>query len=239
MGQGETSANRATALEQQVIRLRAQYAADVATLQQVVNGHAETHEPVTEQLFAQMTNIMKKLASFQPTPITTAPALLPTQVPAVPEVATNPDPVQRWAQERREQNAREQDRQDEGEPQEGEPPRSGNQGGGNEGPPPPSQDKNPDPSDDGSAQGGRGGGGCNPGWRPDRGEPIDPQGAMMAQATGIGIANIGKRRADAPLPFKNDKDRNVKLWLLQCEDYFKRNPNQWRSDQDRIKYALG
>jgi len=44
MGQGETSANRANALEQEVIRLRAQYAADVATLQRVVNGHAETQE---------------------------------------------------------------------------------------------------------------------------------------------------------------------------------------------------
>jgi len=44
MGQGETSANRANTLEQEVIRLRAQYAADVATLQQVVNGHAESQE---------------------------------------------------------------------------------------------------------------------------------------------------------------------------------------------------
>ena len=61
----------------------------------------------------------------------------------------------------------------------------------------------------------------------------------MAQAIGLAIANSDKRQADAPLPFKNRKDQNVKLWLLQCEDYFKRNPNQWRSDQDRIKYALG
>jgi len=47
MGQGETSANRANALEQEVITLRAQYAADVATLQRVVNGHAESQERVT------------------------------------------------------------------------------------------------------------------------------------------------------------------------------------------------
>jgi len=115
-----------------------------------------------------------------------------------------------------------------------------NQGGGNQGPPPPRQYNNPDPSDDGSDQGGGGGGGGgNPGWRPHRGDPIDPQVAMMAQAIGIAIAKSGKRQADAPLPFKNRKDQNVKLWLLQCEDYFKRNPNQWRSDQDRIKYALG
>jgi len=114
MGQGETSANRANALEQEVIRLRAQYATDGTTLQQVVNGHAETQERVTEELFAQMTNIMQKLVSFQPTPTTTAPAPLPTQVSAASQVATNPDRVQRWAQERREQNARKQDRQDKG-----------------------------------------------------------------------------------------------------------------------------
>jgi len=49
MGQGETSANRANALEQEVIKLRAQYAADVATLQRVVNGHTETQERVIEE----------------------------------------------------------------------------------------------------------------------------------------------------------------------------------------------
>jgi len=239
MGQGETSANRANALEQEVIRLRAPYAADVATLQQVVNGHAESQERVTGELFAQMTNIMQRLARFQPTPTTTTPAPLPKQVPAAPQVPTNPDRVQRWAQEKREQNAREQGRQDKVTQREGEPPRSENQGGGNQGPPPPPQYNNPDPSDDGSDQGGGGGGGANPGWRPERGDPIDPQVAMMAQAIGIAIANSGNRQADAPLPFKNRRDQNVKLWLLQCEDYFKRNPNQWRSDQDRIKYALG
>jgi len=238
--QGETSANRANALEQEVIRLRAQYAADVTTLQQVANGHAESQERVTRELFAQMTNIMQKLASFQPTPTTTTPAPLLTQVPAAPQVPTNADRVQRWAQERREQNAREQGRQDKGKQREGEPPRPENQGGGNQGPPPPPQYNNPDFSDDRSDQGGRGGGGGgNLGWRPDRGDPIAPQVAMMAQAIGIAIANSGKRQADAPLPFKNQEDQNVKLWLLQCEDYFKRNPNQWRSDQDRIKYALG
>jgi len=240
MGQGDTSANRANALEQEVIRLRAQYAADVATLQQVVNRHAESQKRVTGELFAQMTNIMQRLASIQPTPTTTAPAPLPTQVPAAPQVSTNPDRVQRWAQERREQNTREQGRQDKGKQWEGEPPRPENEGGGNQGPPPPPQYNNPDPSDDGSDQGGGGGGGgSNPGWRPDRGDPIDPQVAKMAQAIGIAIANSGKRQGDTPLPFKNRKDRNVKLCLLQCEDYFKRNPNQWRSDQDRIKYALG
>jgi len=133
MEQGETSANRANALEQEVIRLRAQYAADIATLQGVVNGHAETQERVTQELSAQVTIIMPRLASFQPTPTTTTLAPLPTQVPAAPQATTNPDTVQRWAQERGEQNAREQGRQDKGKQREGEPSRSGNQGGGNQG----------------------------------------------------------------------------------------------------------
>jgi len=209
MGQGETSANRAYALEQEVINFRAQYATDVATLQRVVNGHAESPERVTEELSAQMTIIMQKLASFQATPTTSTPAPLPTQVPVVPQVATNPDRVQRWAQERREQKAREQGRQDKGKQPEGEPPRSGNQVGGNQGPPPPPQGNNPDPSDEGLDQGGRGGGGDNPGWRPGRGDPIDPQVAMMAQAIGIAIARSGKRQADAQLPFKKQKDQNM------------------------------
>jgi len=38
---------------------------------------------------------------------------------------------------------------------------------------------------------------------------------------------------------KTEKPQNVKLGLLQCEDYFKRNLNQRGSDQDQIKYALG
>jgi len=62
---------------------------------------------------------------------------------------------------------------------------------------------------------------------------------MMAQAIAIATTNSGKRQADAPLPFKNQKGQKVKLWLLQWEDYFKRNPHQWRSDHDRIKYGLG
>jgi len=84
MGQGETLANTANALEQEVIRLRAQYAADVATLQQGVNGHAESRARVTGELFTQMPNIMQRLPSFQPTPTTTTPAPLSTQGPAAP-----------------------------------------------------------------------------------------------------------------------------------------------------------
>jgi len=51
------------------------------------------------------------------------------------------------------------------------------------------------------------------------------------------LQNSGKRQAVARLQFKERKEQNVKLWSLQWEDYFKRNLNQWRSDQDQIKYA--
>ena len=62
---------------------------------------------------------------------------------------------------------------------------------------------------------------------------------MIAQTIGIAIVNGGKGHADAPLSFKNRKDQNIKLWLLQCQNYFKRNLNQWRLNENRIKYALG
>ena len=61
---------------------------------------------------------------------------------------------------------------------------------------------------------------------------------MFAEAIGLALARSGKRQANEPLPFKNHKHQNVKLWLLQWEDYFKRNPHQWSSDQDRIKHVL-
>ena len=61
---------------------------------------------------------------------------------------------------------------------------------------------------------------------------------MFAEAIGLALARSGKRQANEPLPFKNHKHQNVKLWLLQWEDYFKRNPHQWGSDQDRIKHVL-
>jgi len=191
----------------------------------VVNGHAESQKRVTGELFAQMTNIMQQLASFQPTPTTTTPAPLPTQVPAAPQVPTNPDRVQRWAQESQEQNAREQGRQDKGKQREGEPPRPENQGGGNQGPPPPPQYNNPDLSDDGSDQGGGGGGGgSNPGWRPDREDHINPQVAMMAQALGIALANIVKRETGAPLPFKNRKDQNMETFVTSVRGLLQEKP---------------
>jgi len=62
---------------------------------------------------------------------------------------------------------------------------------------------------------------------------------MMAQAIGIAIVISAKRQGNSPLPFKNPKDQNMGLWLLQCEEYFKRNSNQGRSHHDCIKYALG
>ena len=153
MGQGETSTNGANILEQKVINLKAQHTTDVATLQRVINKQAEDQRQMTEGLSIQMAILMQKLACLLPTPTTTTPAPLPTQVPVGPQVATSSDRVQRWTQERREQNAREQARQDKGKQREGEPPRLGNQGGGNQDPPPPSKGNDPNPSNDRSDQG--------------------------------------------------------------------------------------
>ena len=121
------------------------------------------------------------------------------QIPAAPRIATSPDRVQPWAQERREQNGREQDRQDEGKQQGGEPPRPGNQGGGNQDPPTPPKGNDPNPTHDGSDHGGGGGGEDNPGWRLDRGDLIDSQVAMMAHAIRTAIMNRGKRQANPPI----------------------------------------
>jgi len=71
MEQGETWGNRANALEQEVINLRAQHTADVPALQRGVNGQAEIQERMAEGLSAQMAIIMQILASLQPTLDTT------------------------------------------------------------------------------------------------------------------------------------------------------------------------
>ena len=52
------------------------------------------------------------------------------------------------------------------------------------------------------------------------------------------MAANGKRPADARTLFQNLTHQNVKLWLLRCEDDFKRNPRQWSSEQDHIKYVI-
>jgi len=187
MGQGETSANRANALVQAGISLRSQYATDVATLYRVVNGEAETQERVADVFSPEMPIIMYKLATFPTTPSTTILAPLPKPVPAALQGARNADRVQQWGHEIWEPNARKQGREDKGRWQEGEPSRRGNQGYGNQGPPPLRQGKDPNFSDHGSDQGGGGGGG-NAGWRPDRGNHIDPQVPMMAHAIRRAIA---------------------------------------------------
>jgi len=162
-GPGEHFANRANAREKEVINLWAQHATDVATPQRVVNKQAEDQRQITGGLSVQMAIIIQKLASVQPTPTPTIPAPLPTQVPADAQIATSPDRVPAWAQERQAQNASEQGRQVKGKQLEGGPPRSGNLGDGNQDPPTPPKDNDPDPSDDGSNPGGGGGGGGNPG----------------------------------------------------------------------------
>ena len=235
--QGQALATRAKELEQELVNLRAQHVQDVQTLQQVIQNQANEQKSSANKLEGQMAQMMAMLNKLQPTPTHTTPAHPAPQEPEAPEA---PDRVQRWTQERWEHENRGQGRRDKGKQPEGASPNPGNHGGRNQGPPrPPPQGNDPNPSDDGSDNGRRGRGGQGPSWRPERADPIDPQVAMIAQAIGLAMTNNGKREASAPTPFKNLKHQNIKLWLLQCKDYFKRNPMQWKLDQDRIKYALG
>ena len=235
--QGQASTTRTQALEQEVIDLRAQHTADVKQLQQVVQQQADAQKKAAEEQSRQMALMMTMLTNLQPTPTTTIPAPPVSRFPG-PQVATAPDRMQRWTHERREQEFGTQ-RPDKGKRPEGYQPGGGNQGGGNQGPPrPPPPGNDPEPSDDGSDHGHGGGDRQGPSWRPERPAPVDPQVAMFAEAIGLALARSGKRQANEPLPFKNHKHQNVKLWLLQWEDYFKRNPHQWSSDQDRIKHVL-
>ena len=223
-----------------MINLRAQHIQDVQSLQQVIQQQANEQTTFAETHNGQMAQIMAMLNKMQPTPTHTTPVQHAPQEPTAPREPEISDQIQRWAEERRGQEERGQERRDKGKQPEGAPPNLGNHGGGNQGPPkPPPQGNDPDPSDDGSDNGRGGGRRQGPSWRPERANPIDPQVAIIAQAIGLAIGENSKRQADAPVPFKNHKHQNIKLWLLQCEDYFKRNPRQWLSDQDRIKYALG
>ena len=236
--QGQASTIRTQALEQEVIDLRAHHTADVKQLQQVVQQQADAQKKSAEEQSRQMALMMTMLTNLQPTPTTTIPAPPVSRFPA-PQVATTPDHMQRWTHERREQEFGTQ-RPDKGKQPQGYQPRGENQGGGNQEPPrpPPPPGNDQEPSEDGSDHGHGGGDRQGPSWQPERPAPVDPQVAMFAEAIGLALARSGKRQANEPLPFKNHKHQNVKLWLLRWEDYFKRNPHQWSLDQDCIKHVF-
>ena len=44
--------------------------------------------------------------------------------------------------------------------------------------------------------------------------------------------------AAPPALFKNEKDQEIRMWLLTCMDYFGRNSWQWQDEAQRIRYAL-
>jgi len=68
MAQGETSANRASALKQEAINLRAQHTGDVATLQRVVDRQAEDQGEIMEELSVQMAIILQRFGQSPTNP---------------------------------------------------------------------------------------------------------------------------------------------------------------------------
>ena len=102
-GQGQALTTSARELEQELVKLRAQYVQDVQTLQQVIQSQTNEQKSSAEKLEGRITQMMAMLNKLQPMPTHTTPAHIAPQDPEAQEV---PDCVQRWIQERREQEHR-------------------------------------------------------------------------------------------------------------------------------------
>lgn len=133
----------------------------------------DAQKPSADTLNGQMALMLAMLNKLRPTPTNTTPTHPAPQEPIVTEEPELPDWIQLWQQERREQEKPEQDRRDKGKQPAGAPPNSGNNGGWNQGPPRlPPRRSNPNPSDDGSDKGYRGGERQDPLWRLKRANPV-------------------------------------------------------------------
>ena len=67
-GQGQALANRAKALEQEMVNLRAQHVQDVQTIQQNIQQQADEQKTSKEMLKGQIAQMMAMLSKIQPTP---------------------------------------------------------------------------------------------------------------------------------------------------------------------------
>ena len=55
----------------------------------------------------------------------------------------------------------------------------------------------------------------------------------------IVVCTSERRQATEPWMFKGDRTQDLRTWILACEDFFARNPQQWVQDRERIIYAIG
>jgi len=44
--------------------------------------------------------------------------------------------------------------------------------------------------------------------------------------------------AEPPAMFRNEKQPDIRMWLITCTDYFGRNCWQWEDEAQRIRYAI-
>ena len=118
------------------------------------------------------------------------------------------------------------------------PPRRGN--GGRMPPPPGGNGGDPNPSDHDSDEKNRRE--IRKGKRqrrPTTPEDDDPQLAKLVKVMSMVLRGSKCKPADPPFVYKHLDYKDVKVWLLACEDYFARNPTYWMKEEDKIIYAIG
>lgn len=75
-----------------------------------------------------------------------------------------------------------------------------------------------------------------PGWHQ---AGIGPQGQQFFFQVAAPTTRLHRREAVEPWRFAGDKGEDLRAWLMSCNDYFARNPEDWQQDRDKIIYAIG
>jgi len=53
-----------------------------------------------------------------------------------------------------------------------------------------------------------------------------------------GLGQRTRVPAEPPAMFRNDKNQDIRMWLMACRNYFGRNSWQWGDETQRIRYAI-
>ena len=132
-------------------------------------------------------------------------------------------------------------------------PEASGAGGGS--PPPPRQggtrapggEGGGDPDDEGEGSGGK--------QDENRKGRRDERPALQPEEDGYDVENdeqfnlfsrvmanaLGQRTrvpAEPPAMFRNEKQQDIRMWLMTCTDYFGQNSWQWEDEAQRIRYAI-